>query len=241
MRSCALLLSFVLLVAPGAAAWAQPAKIPDTLEQRVLACAICHGKQGEGILKNEYYPRLAGKPAGYLYNQLVNFRERRRDVPIMTYMVAYPVRSLSPRDSRVLRQPAAAVSGAGGGRAEGVARARRGVGHEGRSVAGRARLRGLSRQGAHRHGAGDPRAHRPAPRLRCRADGKLEGRAAQVGGTGLYGAGRLAPDAGGHRRGQRLARDAARRLRRAAGAGRLAQAAARMRRRAVTASEGGSQ
>jgi len=89
MRSRASLLSFVLLVAPGAAAWAQPAKIPETLEQRVLACAICHGKQGEGVQKNEYFPRLAGKPAGYLYNQLVNFRERRRDVPVMTYMVAY--------------------------------------------------------------------------------------------------------------------------------------------------------
>ena len=67
----------------------QPAKIPDTIEQRMAACAICHGKQGEGIRKNEYYPRLAGKPAVYLYNQLLNFRERRRDIPIMTYMVAY--------------------------------------------------------------------------------------------------------------------------------------------------------
>ncbi|MGH8674351.1 MAG: c-type cytochrome [Burkholderiales bacterium] len=66
-----------------------PAKVPDTIEQRMLACAICHGKQGEGIRKNEYYPRLAGKPAGYLYEQMVNFRERRRDVPIMTYMVSY--------------------------------------------------------------------------------------------------------------------------------------------------------
>jgi cytochrome c553 len=68
----------------------QPAKkVPDTIEQRMVACAICHGKQGEGVQKNEYYPRLAGKPAVYLYNQLLSFRERRRDVPIMTYMVAY--------------------------------------------------------------------------------------------------------------------------------------------------------
>jgi cytochrome c553 len=65
------------------------AEVADTLEERVKACAICHGEQGEGIKKTEYYPRLAGKPAGYIYNQLVNFRERRRDVPIMTYMVAY--------------------------------------------------------------------------------------------------------------------------------------------------------
>jgi cytochrome c553 len=75
----------VLLVCGGAHA----AEIHDTLEQRVKACAICHGEQGQGIKKTEYYPRLAGKPAGYLYNQLINFRERRRNVPIMTYMVAY--------------------------------------------------------------------------------------------------------------------------------------------------------
>ncbi len=71
------------------AADTQPAPIPDTIEQRVLACAACHGKQGQGIRKNEYYPRLAGKPTIYLYNQLLNFRERRRESPIMTYMVAY--------------------------------------------------------------------------------------------------------------------------------------------------------
>ena len=89
-RHRASVLSLVPLLALGAGELsAQASKVPDTLEQRLLACAICHGKQGEGIQKNEYYPRLAGKPAGYLYNQLVNFRDRRRDVPIMTYMVAY--------------------------------------------------------------------------------------------------------------------------------------------------------
>src|SRR5262245_24673160 len=73
----------------GSADAQEPAKVPNTIEQRMQACAICPGKQGEGLQKNEYYPRLAGKPAVYLYNQLLNFRERRRDVPIMTYMVAY--------------------------------------------------------------------------------------------------------------------------------------------------------
>lgn len=66
---------------------AQP--VPDTLEQRVIACAACHGKSGEGLKANEYYPRIAGKPAGYLYNQLINFRERRRHSPVMNHMVAY--------------------------------------------------------------------------------------------------------------------------------------------------------
>jgi cytochrome c553 len=63
--------------------------VKDTLEQRLLACAACHGKRGEGLKANEYYPRIAGKPAGYLYNQLLNFRERRRQSPAMNYMVAY--------------------------------------------------------------------------------------------------------------------------------------------------------
>lgn len=63
--------------------------VPDTLEQRLLACAACHGRNGEGQRKNEYFPRLAGKPAGYLYNQLLNYRELRRQFPIMNYMVAY--------------------------------------------------------------------------------------------------------------------------------------------------------
>ena len=67
---------------------AKPSTVVDSLEQRILACAQCHGKQGEGVRKNEYYPRLAGKPVEYLYNQLVGFREKSRSAsPIMTYMV----------------------------------------------------------------------------------------------------------------------------------------------------------
>ena len=44
---------------------------------RVLACASCHGDKGQGT-NDDYFPRLAGKPAGYLYNQLVAFRDGRR-------------------------------------------------------------------------------------------------------------------------------------------------------------------
>ncbi|HTT11305.1 MAG TPA: c-type cytochrome [Burkholderiaceae bacterium] len=83
---------WVLALAAGcvsAPASAQVKAPPDTLEQRLKACSICHGEQGEGLLKNEYYPRLAGKPAGYLYNQLVNFREKRREFALMNYMIAH--------------------------------------------------------------------------------------------------------------------------------------------------------
>jgi len=89
LRLCTALFLSALPLAVAYAAGPTPAQVPDTLEQRLLACAACHGKQGEGVQKNEAYPRLAGKPDGYLYNQLVNFRERRRHYAVMNYMVAY--------------------------------------------------------------------------------------------------------------------------------------------------------
>ncbi len=64
---------------------AQP-EVADTIAQRALACAACHGKEGRTTGEG-YFPRIAGKPAGYLYNQLVNFRDGHRQYPMMTYMV----------------------------------------------------------------------------------------------------------------------------------------------------------
>lgn len=58
----------------------------DSMAQRTLACTSCHGKQGRAG-PDGYYPRLAGKPAGYLYNQLLNFRDGRRHYGLMTRMV----------------------------------------------------------------------------------------------------------------------------------------------------------
>jgi cytochrome c553 len=63
-------------------------RIPDTMEARVQACTGCHGTQGRGV-ENVYFPRLAGKPAGYLYNQLVAFRDGRRKYVPMNYLLAY--------------------------------------------------------------------------------------------------------------------------------------------------------
>jgi cytochrome c553 len=67
---------------------AAPDRVPDTIEARVAACIGCHGEQGRGV-ENVYFPRLAGKPAGYLYNQLVAFREGRRKYVPMNYLLAY--------------------------------------------------------------------------------------------------------------------------------------------------------
>ena len=58
------------------------------MEARVQGCTTCHGQSGQGTL-DEYFPRIAGKPAGYLYNQLVAFRDGRRRYAPMNYLVAY--------------------------------------------------------------------------------------------------------------------------------------------------------
>lgn len=60
----------------------------DTLQQRVKPCISCHGIEGRAT-REGYFPRIAGKPAGYLFNQLLNFREGRRHFPMMTYVAQY--------------------------------------------------------------------------------------------------------------------------------------------------------
>jgi cytochrome c553 len=84
-----LVLLGLLLLSPVGASRAQPTQsAPDTLAARLRACAPCHGGQGEGT-NNAYFPRLAGKPAGYLMNQLVAFRNGRRRYPPMNYLLEY--------------------------------------------------------------------------------------------------------------------------------------------------------
>ncbi len=58
----------------------------DSLPQRLSACTACHGIDGRAG-PDGYYPRLAGKPQGYLYNQLLNFREGRRRYGPMVWLV----------------------------------------------------------------------------------------------------------------------------------------------------------
>ena len=49
-------------------------------------CISCHGKEGRTI-NAEYLPRIAGKPAGYLFNQLMNFRDGRRNNTAMSHLL----------------------------------------------------------------------------------------------------------------------------------------------------------
>ena len=83
------LIHAALLCGSAMLAQAEPttASVPDTMAQRVQACTMCHGKEGRATGEG-YFPRIAGKPAGYLYNQLVNFREGRRQNRAMSYLIA---------------------------------------------------------------------------------------------------------------------------------------------------------
>lgn len=85
-------------------AWAQPAQdkarpVPqavidaplpplDSMASRVLACTACHGAQGRAT-PDGYFPRIAGKPEGYLYRQLLNFQEGRRQYPAMARLIEF--------------------------------------------------------------------------------------------------------------------------------------------------------
>lgn len=81
------LLAVLILFAAGAQnAFAAP-KVEDSMAQRVLACTGCHGAQGRAA-SDGYYPRIAGKPATYLYNQLLSFRDGRRQYTLMNKLLA---------------------------------------------------------------------------------------------------------------------------------------------------------
>jgi cytochrome c553 len=73
------------LLALAGSVFAAP-RFEDTMAQRTLACSACHGKEGRAG-PDGYYPRIAGKPAGYLYNQLLNFRDGRRHYGLMARLL----------------------------------------------------------------------------------------------------------------------------------------------------------
>lgn len=76
------MLRFILLIFFGITGVANvhgdtPVVVPDTMAERVRACTICHSAEDKAG-RDAYYPRIAGKPQGYLFNQLRNFRDGRR-------------------------------------------------------------------------------------------------------------------------------------------------------------------
>ncbi len=72
-----------LLAVPALAA---PAVFKDDMAQRTQACTTCHGAQGRAG-PDGYYPRIAGKPADYLFAQLLHFRDGRRTYAPMAHLL----------------------------------------------------------------------------------------------------------------------------------------------------------
>jgi cytochrome c553 len=62
--------------------------VHNTMAQRMQACVVCHGKEGRATNAG-YFPRIAGKPEGYLINQLENFREGRRRNQAMNHLTQH--------------------------------------------------------------------------------------------------------------------------------------------------------
>ncbi|MCE2680962.1 MAG: cytochrome c [Burkholderiales bacterium] len=56
------------------------------MQQRTQACVSCHGNEGKASAEG-FYPRIAGKPEAYLFNQLIHFREGQRSHATMNYLV----------------------------------------------------------------------------------------------------------------------------------------------------------
>lgn len=67
---------------------AQPLPPVDSMAWRVQPCSACHGDQGRATPEG-YFPRLAGKPSDYLWRQMLNFRDGRRNHTQMRYLMAY--------------------------------------------------------------------------------------------------------------------------------------------------------
>jgi cytochrome c553 len=86
-RLLALALAGALAGPPALAADTAALQVPDTLAQRLQPCMACHGAQGRAS-REGYLPRIAGKPAGYLYQQLLHFRDGRRQNATMARLLA---------------------------------------------------------------------------------------------------------------------------------------------------------
>lgn len=78
----------VLLARAAGATDNAPGGVPSAMDERMRACTACHGVQGQG-LNNDYFPRIAGKPADYLFNQLSAFRDGGRTYPPMGYLLDF--------------------------------------------------------------------------------------------------------------------------------------------------------
>lgn len=95
-RAAACVLASLMAIASGPIGAQAP---DDSMRLRIKACTPCHGDEGRAG-PDGYYPRLAGKPADYLFEQMLAFRDGRRRYALMTHL-------LDPLSEAYLRELAA--------------------------------------------------------------------------------------------------------------------------------------
>jgi cytochrome c553 len=78
----------IVLVEHAAFAQLQTPHAPDSMQERMRACTPCHGKDGAGT-SSDYFPRIAGQPADYLYEQLLGFHNDQRHYAPMNYLLEF--------------------------------------------------------------------------------------------------------------------------------------------------------
>ncbi len=79
-------LGAIVLVLSGLSSFAVAAADIEAGKTKSAVCAACHGADGNS--SSPAWPSLAGQHASYLYKQLKDFKEGRRNNPTMTGMVA---------------------------------------------------------------------------------------------------------------------------------------------------------
>src|SRR5690554_5995427 len=57
----------------------------QSVEMKTATCTACHGGEGVSMVPN--WPNLAGQGSNYLYKQIIDIRDGRRDIPEMVGMV----------------------------------------------------------------------------------------------------------------------------------------------------------
>ena len=75
-----------MLVLSGLSSFTVSAADIEAGKAKSVTCAACHGADGNS--SNPAWPSLAGQHASYIYKQLMDFKEGRRNNPTMTGMVA---------------------------------------------------------------------------------------------------------------------------------------------------------
>lgn len=90
-----LIMVFVAMAVVTSAVWAADAELKGDAaagKAKSVTCAACHGADGNS--SNPEWPKLAGQGEQYLFKQLMDYKEGRRDNASMNPMVA----PLNPQD-----------------------------------------------------------------------------------------------------------------------------------------------